>query len=115
MENIIDSIVNKDFGKTEETLKEHLMKIVESKLNEKKKMCAAGMTDYPDLPKASQKLRRGLTEKEPVEEGVMKQAYMKAKKFIGHKRRISKAAEDAMNSDSWQKNLAAVTKVAKKK
>lgn len=64
MKDLIDKIINKNFDLAEEMLNTQLYSIVESKLNEKKKMCAAGMTDYPDLPKSVQKLRRGLTEED---------------------------------------------------
>lgn len=153
MKDLLDEIINKNFDIAETLLKGHLASIVESKLNEKKKMCAAEMTDYPDLPKSGQKLRRGLTEDETeppfvpdkekstdwknpkakakqlarkamkaqkekadkkLDEASLKQAWTKAKKVLGHKKRVSDAAAKAMDSDSWQKNLANVTKVVKK-
>jgi hypothetical protein len=79
MKKLIESIVNKDYDSANRHLEEGFKLILEKKMYEMKKMCAAKMSEQNTPEERMKRLRSGVLEEDEIEEGLLKVARDKLK------------------------------------
>jgi hypothetical protein len=74
MTDLIKHINNKDYESANKALEDNFKVILEGKLHEMKKMCAAKMTEQNDHDERMKRLRSDVIEEDGVDEGLLKVA-----------------------------------------